>query len=1100
MLPVSQHDAGRCIMNSNDHPVQKGDIGKSNFTNFTTDNGLALDAVSCSATDRFGNLWFGTYGGGVSRYDGKSFTSFTTAQGLAKNMIWSILEDKHGNLWFGTYGGGVSCYDGKSFTSLTTTQGLADNVVYSITEDKAGNLWFGTEQGVSRYDGERFSTYTTEQGLTDNVVHCILQDQAGNIWFGTDRGGVSRFDGKSFVSIPVFPCKVDYSVLSIEEDKSGNIWFGTDGGGVSRYDGKSFTYFTVAQGLAKDNVWSIREDDAGNLWFGTYGGGITRYDGKTFQSYTTAQGLANNCVYSILEDNTGSLWFGTDGGGISRYDGPSFTSYATEQGLPNNMVWSICEDEEGHYWFGTNGGGMSCFNGRSFTSYSTAQGLSNDVVFCIQKDRSGDLWFGTNGGGVNRFNGNTFTTYTTVQGLANNVVRSILSDRNGTLWFGTVGDGVSRFDGFSFTTFNTAQGLANNNVYSILEDKNGNLWFGTDGGGVSYYDGYAFTSFSTAQGLANNSVYCIFEDNTGNIWFGTEEGLSVLRADNLKNLSKNIKKRRYGQIPSSFSFKTFSKDDGISDGFVTNIIQLPNGKIAVGTNNGITLFNPTENFSKLQNIEIFNSSSGYPVKDVNVGQNCMLIDSKGVIWAGTGSEKSALMRFDYTAVQRNNLIPKLVIQKVNLKEEPVCWYELQSKGVRKNNKDSSTAILQNFFTYGKSITSFQKNSLLQKFGNVRFSGITSFYPTPEKLILPYEHNHISFEFVAIETSKPFLINYRYKLEGYDKDWNPVTNRTNASFGNIHEGTYTFILKAQGVNGAWCEPVTYTFEVLPPWYRTWWAYLAYLLMLLSSFQVVSKWRERKLRAEKEKLETLVTERTSVIEQQKQEMIQKNILLETQKSIVEKEKKRSDDLLLNILPGEVAEELKTKGSAEARHYEEVTVLFTDFKDFTRISETMTPKELVAEIHSCFVAIDRIIGQYNIEKIKTIGDSYMCVAGLPLVNPSHAKDVVQAGLEIQNYFKSYIKEKMAAGKESFHIRIGIHTGPVVAGIVGVKKFAYDIWGDTVNTANRMEVNGEVGKVNISGATYKLIKEDFHCIYRGKINVKGKGELDMYFVEEKF
>ena len=218
---------------------------------------------------------------------------------------------------------------------------------------------------------------------------------------------------------------------------------------------------------------------------------------------------------------------------------------------------------------------------------------------------------------------------------------------------------------------------------------------------------------------------------------------------------------------------------------------------------------------------------------------------------------------------------------------------------------------------------------------------------------------------------------------------------------------------------------------------------------------------------------------------------------QKVLIEIEQKRSEELLLNILPSEVAEELKQKGSADAKQFDDVTVMFTDFKGFTKISEKLTPSELVAEIDTCFKAFDHIIHKHNIEKIKTIGDAYMCAGGLPVINKSHASDVVKAAIEIQHFMQQHLKERELQGKEIFEIRIGIHTGPVVAGIVGVKKFAYDIWGDTVNTASRMESSGEVGKVNISGSTFELVKDQFNCIHRGKISAKGKGEIDMYFVD---
>lgn len=220
---------------------------------------------------------------------------------------------------------------------------------------------------------------------------------------------------------------------------------------------------------------------------------------------------------------------------------------------------------------------------------------------------------------------------------------------------------------------------------------------------------------------------------------------------------------------------------------------------------------------------------------------------------------------------------------------------------------------------------------------------------------------------------------------------------------------------------------------------------------------------------------------------------------QRNRIRKGKKRSDDLLLNILPEEVAEELKLKGASDARQYEEVSILFTDFKGFTQLSEKMNPRDLVAEIDHCFRKFDEIMTKYDIEKIKTIGDAYMAVSGLPVESPEHAMNMVSAALEIRNFMEDYKAQRLAENKLFFEIRIGIHTGEVVAGIVGVKKFAYDIWGDAVNTAARMESSGEVGKVNISETTYQLVKSRYDCTFRGEIEAKGKGKVNMYFVEDQ-
>ncbi len=221
----------------------------------------------------------------------------------------------------------------------------------------------------------------------------------------------------------------------------------------------------------------------------------------------------------------------------------------------------------------------------------------------------------------------------------------------------------------------------------------------------------------------------------------------------------------------------------------------------------------------------------------------------------------------------------------------------------------------------------------------------------------------------------------------------------------------------------------------------------------------------------------------------------------KATLQVEKDRSENLLLNILPAEIAEELKEKGKAAARDFEMVSILFTDFQGFTAASAKLSAHDLVSEINSCFEAFDGIMGKYNIEKIKTIGDAYMAAGGLPIPSDDSIKKTVLAALEMQAFISNRKVELDALGKPAFEMRVGVHTGSVVAGIVGVKKFQYDIWGDSVNTASRMESKGEVGKVNISEATYDFLKDDSDFVFesRGKVEAKGKGEIEMYFVTNK-
>lgn len=221
-----------------------------------------------------------------------------------------------------------------------------------------------------------------------------------------------------------------------------------------------------------------------------------------------------------------------------------------------------------------------------------------------------------------------------------------------------------------------------------------------------------------------------------------------------------------------------------------------------------------------------------------------------------------------------------------------------------------------------------------------------------------------------------------------------------------------------------------------------------------------------------------------------------ILENKNTEIETQKKRSDDLLLNILPENVANELKVNGKAEPKFFDIATIMFTDFKDFTLVSEKISPRELVELIDFIFRKFDEITGKYHLEKIKTIGDAYLCASGIPDPSTHNPLNVIRAAQEIEEFIDQLVNERKKKNLQFFEIRIGINSGPIVAGIVGAKKFAYDIWGDAVNIAARMEQNSLPGKINISGATYELVKDQIKCEHRGKILAKNKGEIDMYFV----
>jgi len=246
--------------------------------------------------------------------------------------------------------------------------------------------------------------------------------------------------------------------------------------------------------------------------------------------------------------------------------------------------------------------------------------------------------------------------------------------------------------------------------------------------------------------------------------------------------------------------------------------------------------------------ESYNSKNGYPARGLIDGS--MYIDTKGIVWA---SAEDKLVRFHYNAIHKNSNPPNVFIQSVKLNNENICWYDLIQAEPKTDSNTIPPNIIEEASLFSKALTETQRDTMREKFSGVTFDSITRFYPVPVGLVLPYRHNNIIFDFAAIEPARPNVVGYQYMLEGYDYDWGPINDKTTATFGNIREGQYTFKLKARSPDGIWSEPLTYSFKVLPPWHRTWWAYTLYIASLLTAIWVFIRWRVKALRKEKVLLE-------------------------------------------------------------------------------------------------------------------------------------------------------------------------------------------------------------------------------------------------------
>ena len=353
------------------------------------------------------------------------------------------------------------------------------------------------------------------------------------------------------------------------------------------------------------------------------------------------------------------------------------------------------------------------------------------------------------------------------------------------------------------------------------------------------------------------------------------------------------------------------------------------------------------------------------------------------------------------------------------------------------------------------------------------------------LSLPFSKNNLVFEFVALEYSAPEKNTFKYYLEGIEEPWIHESIDNQARYLRLPHGQYHFNVKAANSDGIWNEaPNVLNIEIRPPWYKT---KLAYALQVLLVGMIA--WLILRARDARYRLKVQVDQEQKEAER-----------LKEQNRLIGIEKDKNDKLLLNILPKETAAELIEKGSVTPKSFESATVLFTDIVNFTKQASNITPEHLLEELNYIFSNFDLIVKKHNVEKIKTIGDAYMAIAGVPQKTDNHAAECINAALEINAFLKAYSEKKKAKNQLYFEIRLGIHSGPLVSGVVGQSKFQYDVWGDTVNIASRMESNSLPYHVNISKSTYDLVKDNvnFKFINRGKIAAKGKGDIVMYFVEK--
>jgi len=778
------------------------------------------------------------------------------------------------------------------FDSYGVEQGLGSSKIYCILQDHTDLVWLGTEAGVSRFDGHTFVDFSSEQGMAENGVFSVYEDSHGNIWFGHLDGGITRYDGYHFEIIRFDSLTIKGDITSFNETQDHHLWITTSASGalkvthpfgpvkemkVEQYLGKkglsdrifgsflshnddyyclsgvgihkylprvdSFTLFTPRNFTHYWSKTCMLEDSKGNMWFGTYNGGLYVYNKErdTMLVYDKRDGLAKNWVSCLYEDSRGNIWVGTFGGGITRIRDGNLKTYNTDNGLNDNTIQCLTEDHEGNLLIGTRYHGLSIFKGEQFITIRVSDGLSSPSVWAICQARNGDYWFGTNNGITvytpDAPGGKKFRYYNRQEDGIEDHIRSIVRDPSGNLWIGTYQGGIFQYNLQQkrfFYNFYLNQNLYRDKIVTALTvDRAGHIWAGTYDG-LTWYDPVtrAGTRYTQGKGLVGNGITALYYDPMkNNLWIGSErkKGLTCYHLDT-KTFEKAPLQRQFAPLALTMDKK---------------------GILWMGSATGLFAWNGDSLFLHLT------EEDGLLSNHVNL----VIADDKGNIYIGTNKGL-------------NKYIPDKKKMYIYTKHNGFTGIETLSNAVYHDSKG--------YFWFGTAngVTrldpSCEPEKIMEPLTHIRSMQVNY---EPRRMVqgmkLNYRENAIMFDYYSICLTNPDAVKYRVMLEGADAGWRPVTTQTRAIYSTLPPGKYTFKVIARNSQGVWnSNPVTFSFVIRPPFYRTWWFILTALILLTGGIIGYIKIRERNLIREKLILERKVAERTAEVLEKSKELEKKN----------------------------------------------------------------------------------------------------------------------------------------------------------------------------------------------------------------------------------
>ncbi|MCU0403456.1 MAG: response regulator [Chitinophagaceae bacterium] len=776
-------------------------------------------------------------------------------EGAPQGAALCIEQDALGYMWIGTPKGLVR-YNSRDYryyrTDVTDSFSISNNYIVAIKGDEKGIIWIGTRNGLNRYDPvtNRFNRIMTGRDKLHNErVFCLQKDAAGNLWIGTENGlyvlAAADAGAPDFRSVRLMQLLEGYRISSLHLDGKKILWIGTNKGLFTLTNASNNPQLIpVATETRQPEITALASDALGRLWVGTLKQGLFYREAgnEGFQSLPVGKaGILHSFVRSILPDSTGNIWIGTQEG-LSVYEPISerFLNFQHEPenplSLSQNSIYHLFRDRSGSIWIGTYFGGVNVvyasntpFGKQGFTGRKT--GLSNDVVSGMVQEPSGNIWLGTEGGGLNKWNRATgeVTYFKNVPGvsgsLSSNLVKSVSLDKKGNLWVGTHGGGLNKLTSSSgsFQTFYPGSTPGNEgeikDVTCFLEDSYGRYWVGTEMDGLFRFDGSTFSKDilrpGTGNGVPKTYVRMLFEDDKRNLWAGTETGIFVL--PNQGDLFLPIEK----WLPGS----------GFPNNLIANcIIEDSRGRYWIGTEmNGLIRWQPDK-----KGIEKFAQPQGLPGSQVYG----IIDDGRGYLWISTDAglcrmdvENDTFVNYNISDGLPGNQFNYLSYLKDYNGElyfgglHGLTHFFPSQIGV---NKNKPPVVITGLRLFGKQVQTGDATNILKKSID-RLSTVK----------LKHHQNVITIEFALLNYIKPYKNNYRWMLEGYEKNWNEG-RLTEVTYTNLPQGSYTFRVQASNNDGVWTDrPASIRLIVLPPVWRTTWAFLFYTLAGLAIIFFISR---------------------------------------------------------------------------------------------------------------------------------------------------------------------------------------------------------------------------------------------------------------------